>query len=58
MGRAAVGEPGPRSRLLPPVLIIFHREMSNYKGIQDRSANRVEKLDDLKIFNYQEKGWK
>jgi len=28
--------------------------MSNYKGIQDRSAKRVAKLDDLKIFNYRE----
>lgn len=32
--------------------------MANYKGIQDRSVNRVEKLHDLKIFNYQEKGCK
>lgn len=43
---------------MPPAFIIFPREMANYRGIQDRSANRVEKLDDLKIFNYQEKGWK
>lgn len=49
-------EPGPHRCPLPPALIIFHREMSNYKGIQDRSANRVEKVDDLKIFNYLEKG--
>lgn len=34
------------------------REMANYKGIQDRSVNRAERLDDLKIFNYQEKEWK
>lgn len=48
-----------RERLLvPPPFIIFPREMANYKGIQDKSVNRVEKLDDLKIFNYQEKGWK
>lgn len=43
---------------MPPAFIIFPREMANYRGIQDRSVNRVEKLDDLKIFNYQEKGWK
>lgn len=51
-------DPGTRSRLPPPALIIFPRETSNYKGIQDRPANRVEKLDDLKkkIFNYRGKG--
>lgn len=43
---------------MPPTFIIFPREMANYKGIQDRSVNRAEKLDDLKIFNYLEKGWK
>lgn len=55
-GRATAGtqEP-PRAGRPPPALIIFHRETSNYAGIQARSANRVEKLDDLKIFNYQEK---
>lgn len=50
--RAAGAEPAP------PALILLPRDTSNSKGIQARSANRAEKRDDLKMFNYQGKRWK